>query len=961
MDVGQAVITPADAAHAALLERDRELDRIGRCLQQAAQGRGSSLIVAGPPGIGKTALLLAARDAAEAAGFEVLRARGAELEREFAFGVVRQLVEPRLASAAEAERATVLAGPPLVAARLLGFPGVPDDAGGPAPAAPDPSFAVLHGLYWLCANLAADHPLALMVDDVHWADNASLRFFAFLLPRLEELRAALLLAARPTEAGETRKLLAAMVLDPVNEVVRVRPLTTEGVARMVAAGLGADPEPGFAEACRVATGGTPLLVRLLIDELQAEGVAPIAASSGAVERVATATLGSWAVMRVERLGPDAVRLAQAVAVLERAELGEAAELAGLAADVAAQAAEQLVRAGVLAGSPLGFVHPVLRAGIVGDISPANLAEEHRRAARVLASAHASPARVAEQLLGAAATGDSWVVDRLRAAARTASASGAPESAAAYLRRALAEPPAPDVEASVLLDLGVAEYSAGEPGWEDHLEAALEVVGDDATRLSAATVLALALAFDQRLAEAVAVCDRVSPRVGERETDAHGVLEAMAVACGLLDAAVAPSVADRARRLVRVAAQPSASRNVLGVAAYVAATGNHATAVEVAELARRAVAAGPSPLPNSVGQLWFSHAMVALFYAEEYDEAQALLDAAEARARAAADGLVLPSVLAQRAWLAERRGRLTAAEADARSLLDASGLVAPPLYCLLATGALLGALVERGELEQAENALAPLRAELQSTTRTAAVLRNARGRLRFAQRRYREALTDLLAAGDIALRCQAGSPAYLPWRSDAALAHLALGESSAAQRLSQEELDLARWFGAPRALGVALRAAGLVAGGQRGEQLLREAIEVLSGPDHRLEQARALTDLGALLRRSNRRVEAREVLRQAVDAAHRVNAAPLAARASTELRATGARPRRVLLSGLEALTASELRIAELAAKGLTNREIAQALFVTDRTVEGHLTNVFAKLAVTARTELPAAMTTRSSRA
>jgi DNA-binding CsgD family transcriptional regulator len=235
-----------------------------------------------------------------------------------------------------------------------------------------------------------------------------------------------------------------------------------------------------------------------------------------------------------------------------------------------------------------------------------------------------------------------------------------------------------------------------------------------------------------------------------------------------------------------------------------------------------------------------------------------------------------------------------------------------------------------------------------------VLHHARGRLRFAQRRLGEALDDFRAAGEIATRTLAPSPTFVPWRSDGALAELALGDTEAARCLSEEELELARAFGAPRALGVALRAAGLVAGGQRGEALLREAIEVLGGPDTRLEQARARADLGAVLRRSNRRVEARGMLRQAVDAAHRVGAEPLAVLAETELRATGARPRRVMLTGLEALTASERRIAELAAEGLTNAQIAQTLFVTARTVEGHLTNVFLKLDVKARIELPAAL-------
>src|SRR5919106_1423102 len=182
----------------------------------------------GLAGIGKTVLLAAGRDTAERDGFRVLRARGAELEREFAFGVVLQLVEPVVAGASVEERAGLLEGPPGVAARLLGLSGLEGGAVAAAPLAPDPSFAVLHGLYWLCANLATERPLALVVDDAHWADAASLRFLAFLLPRLEELHAAVLLGARPAEAGASRELLAALTMDPATEVVTVGPPTPRG-------------------------------------------------------------------------------------------------------------------------------------------------------------------------------------------------------------------------------------------------------------------------------------------------------------------------------------------------------------------------------------------------------------------------------------------------------------------------------------------------------------------------------------------------------------------------------------------------------------------------------------------------------------------------------------------------------------------------------------------------------------
>jgi DNA-binding CsgD family transcriptional regulator len=277
-----------------------------------------------------------------------------------------------------------------------------------------------------------------------------------------------------------------------------------------------------------------------------------------------------------------------------------------------------------------------------------------------------------------------------------------------------------------------------------------------------------------------------------------------------------------------------------------------------------------------------------------------------------------------------------------------------MYRVLNGGVLVKTLVDQGELDAAEQALAPLDSEAESGSITAAVLRLARGRLRVEQGRVAEGLEDFLAVGLALTRALITCPSYLPWRSEAALAQLALGEREPAGRLADEELELARAFGAPRALGVAKRAAGVIAGGDHGASLLREAIDAFERGDARLERARALADLGALLRRRNRRTEARELLREALDAAHRSGAKALADEAETELRATGARPRRVVLTGLDSLTASERRIAELASQGLTNREIAQTLFITTRTVEGHLTSVFRKLGVDSRDELAAAL-------
>jgi DNA-binding CsgD family transcriptional regulator len=195
---------------------------------------------------------------------------------------------------------------------------------------------------------------------------------------------------------------------------------------------------------------------------------------------------------------------------------------------------------------------------------------------------------------------------------------------------------------------------------------------------------------------------------------------------------------------------------------------------------------------------------------------------------------------------------------------------------------------------------------------------------------------------------------MAWRSGAALAALALDDRERADLLSAQEVDLARGFGAPRALGVALRTRGLVTGGEAGLDLLADSVQALDGSPAVLETARARTDFGAALRRAGRRQDAQEVLRLALDAAHRCGAGALAERAREELGLAGARPRRPRVSGLESLTASERRVAELAAAGATNREIAQALFVTVKTVEWHLRNTYGKLEIASRRELTGAM-------
>ena len=216
-----------------LLERDRELERIGVLLAGCVAGEGGVLLVEGPAGIGKTALLESARGRARDAGVRVLGARAGELEREFAHAVVRQLFEPSLAAVGARERATLLAGAAGLAAPVV--------APGPAPATAlvsDQAFPVIHGLYWLTANLARGGPVLLVVDDAHWCDRPSLRFLLYLARRLEGLPVAILLAARMREPGGEVQLLDQIAAEPMTRVLAPAALSVGAVGELVRASLG---------------------------------------------------------------------------------------------------------------------------------------------------------------------------------------------------------------------------------------------------------------------------------------------------------------------------------------------------------------------------------------------------------------------------------------------------------------------------------------------------------------------------------------------------------------------------------------------------------------------------------------------------------------------------------------------------------------------------------------------------
>ena len=275
------------------------------------------------------------------------------------------------------------------------------------------------------------------------------------------------------------------------------PLSERAVAELVRLGLGAEAEPVFARACREVTGGVPFLVKELIRTIAEEGIEPTAAAAFRVAALAPRAVSQSVVQRLSRLSPAARELARAAAVLGEADLRLAAGLADVDPEPP-QPRPRAAAAGILEqGRPLRFVHPIVRAAVEADLSSGERAALHAAAARRLASEGASADRIAAHLLATDPAADDWVVESLRAAARTAIVNGAPDSAAAYLRRALAEPPSERLCADVLLDLGLAESYAGDRQASAHLEAALATAAGAAAQVSITLALGRILHIEGR--------------------------------------------------------------------------------------------------------------------------------------------------------------------------------------------------------------------------------------------------------------------------------------------------------------------------------------------------------------------------------------------------------------------------------------------------------------------------------
>ncbi|REE94808.1 AAA family ATPase [Thermomonospora umbrina] len=896
-----------------LLERDEHLHHLERLLADCRARRGRTVLLDGPIGSGRTALLRACAERARRMGFTTLDADCAPAERALPFGVVNQLLAEGLVERTPLTRA----------------PDAAEDVRAHAE------------LATAFARLADHRPLMIGVDGLRHADDESLRLLLFLARRLRSAPVLLVMTDGPTATGGRQRLLADLCRLPHVRRLTLAPLSAAGTARLVADRLGAQAVPRLAADLHEHSGGSPLLLEALIEDERTPGGRSL----------------SPAVQNLLHGGePAHLRTARALAVLgDDADAADLARLAGADGADGADALSALRAAGLLDG--MRFRHPGARAAVLEDLPPRDRRELHRRAAVLRQEAAAPASVVARHLLAADHTGEPWAPAVLSEAAEQALLDDRPDVAVECLQAAHRAHGDDRGRAAIRARLAQAEWQLNPAAAARHLTPLVAAVRADRLGVRDATVLVKHLLWHGRDAEAAEVLARLRAHAEHaRGRDGGGILD--------LETWLAyrhPPLA-RDRRAPEPPGAVTAPRidPVLRSAAVLADALARNRAHGAADHAERTL----RDLVLHRRDPWAEEAaMTALQVLILADRLETTVEWCD-RLTAEAEARTLPTVralfAAARAEVALRLGDPAPAAEHARAALTHLPPQAWGVTVGLPYGTLILAATRTGDHDEAARQLARPIPDGAERSFAGVYHRYARGHHRMATGHLHAAIADFLTCGDLVRDWGLDAAGLIPWRTDAAEAWVRLGQREQARRLVREQLGRPGAH-ASRVRGPALRVLASAGPADRRLPLLAEALELAEASGDRYEQALVLAGLGrAHLARGGRR-RARLLLRQAL---HLAEVGGMAALSRDLLAVSGdlggpatpsAGP-----AGIAALTESERRVASLAVLGYTNREIADRLFVTPSTVEQHLTRVYRKLNVRDRRQLPADLrtTTRS---
>ncbi|MEU9336964.1 AAA family ATPase [Streptomyces sp. NPDC048290] len=951
-----------------LVERESQVTRLRELLTGCRSGTGAVAVLSGPVASGKTELLHTLGELAAAAGAAVLHATARCSERDVELGVMGQIFRHQQFSAADRERALR-----------------PYEGGG-ALAACDadllshrPTPARVSQAHWQVLRALSERtPVVVIVDDVHFADTASLDTLTYVGRLLRSTRVLLVVAERDAAAEASTTELSwrtALVRQRHVTRLRVRPLSPAGTGELVGELVG----PGHdIRSWHRLSGGNPLLLRALAeDHHDRTARAPGTAPPGTADPVAGEEYGRAVDACVRRAGAGFRDTARALAVLDAS--GSAARLAGLTGRTGPAPAGTLAAldaSGVLDAGR--FRHPAARAAVLAGMPAAERALLHRDAARLLHTAGEPAPVVAVHLAAARHSAEPWAFAVALEAAQEALRRDDTTGAEAYLDVA---------EAAADEDRRRTSTAAAERGQRMPVTAA---AADEERRV---TVTVLRSLVDFRTDPDTA-CRRLRPLVAALREGRLSGCQIVALLGRLLWTGGSDEIALALRRLERSADLLDARQT----AAYQAVR-HGLSASHPALLPRPAPRTRPSPrallrgtegpvpgMPGVLNRLLRSgpapdtvrsaelllqttplddtsfdavhQALSVLVYADRPDLAAPWGDRLlrEAARRDVPTWQALFAAL--RAEAALRQGDVRLAERCARQALGLvsvrgwGALIGSPL----ATLELVAAATGRAEAGGPPVAALP---EQLFETRFGVQYLHARGRWRLSVNLLHGALDDLTRCGRLMREWDIDLPAFVPWRGDAVAALLRLGRTEEARRLAVEQLGMVP-AGQRRARGMALHTAASVADSRRRATLLRESADLLEDAGDRLELARVLVDLSEVHSRAGQRGRARMVARQALDIADDQGLAPLSRRLAAAGEAPPVRPERGTVGRAGGLSGSEAQVAALAVAGLSNREIAEKLFITVSTVEQHLTHTYRKLRVKGRAHLPLSLLTTVER-
>lgn len=926
------------------LERDAELNTIGRLLGRASTGSGGLLVIEGPSGVGRSRLIEETIGRARGAGMDLLAARAGELEAGYPFEVALRLLEPRL----EKYTDDLLEGRAALARPLL----APWTVGVAASVTNETE--LVRGLYWCVVNICRRRPAVLVVDDCHWADEPSLRFLNYLVRRLDDLPLTVVLAVRTGDPTARGDLIDRLVHAGGSVRMHLRELSldaTRGLLRQVANGPISDE---FAHVCWNVTKGNPLLVSALIHALREEPPGPDEPDAAALTELARHGVEHVVARRLRRLGVPAGRLARACSVLgDDQPISAGVTLAQLDTDSGTVAAARLADSRILTNADsTTFEHPIVRSAVYAQLDAAERRAIHPRAARLQYDAGWDQSVVAAHLLKGEIPDEPWAVQALRAGARVVSRRGSPELAVGYLRRALELCSARDTEAGLLLELGINEAASGRSTSLERFEQALPILRESADQAVALHALGQTLYRRGRHQEAIEVFRRGAGMFRDLDADSALMFEAELECAAIIVNGYGLS---RLSASVRESAQrdpvTAADRVALAVSAFCSSLSG-SDLVESGRQAEQALGDGALLREQTAEGMACKLAILALAFsgrsADAVREAGLVLD--DARERGAGIAFAEGSMVRAVAHFAQ--GHISEAMADAQAAIDGELTRDWHMAGVVPRSIRVACLLERGELIEAAAEARAAEGELIGSAGHDAWLSWARGRVLLAEGDAGGALESFQLAGRLAEESDITNPGMIPWRIDAALAEFRAGDTGRGLRWLDDEESRGLSIRLPGTSARVARVRALACLPPERIRSLEAAIPGLELPGSELELARALVDLAVARRQVGDRTASRDGLRRAVHLAHTLGATALERRARDELLASGARPRRAALEGINSLTPSEARIARLAAEGTGNRAIADMLFLTKGTVAWHLGRVYRKLGISSREELRA---------